>query len=68
MLIRQYEEKLKGVSPLERLKAGLAYVTLEDGKRISGVSDLKKDDIIKVIMKDGSATVSVIDIKKEDMV
>ena len=68
MLIRQYEEKLKGVSPLERLKAGMAYVTLEDGKRISGIRDLKKDDKIKVIMKDGSATVSVIDINKEDMV
>ncbi len=68
MQILRYEEKLKGVSPLERLKAGMAYVTLEDGKRISGVTDLKRDDKIKVIMKDGSARVSVIDIKKEDMV
>lgn len=68
MQILRYEEKLKGVSPLERLKAGMAYVTLEDGKRISGVTDLKREDKIKVIMKDGSARVSVIDIKKEDMV
>ena len=68
MQILRYEEKLKGVSPLERLKAGMAYVTLDNGKRISGVSDLKKDDTIRVIMKDGYANVSVIDTHKEDMV
>ena len=53
--LNNLSERLKGVSPLERLMAGMAYVTDESGKRIVGVSDLKENDKIKITMKDGFA-------------
>ena len=48
-------ERLKGVSPLERLKAGMAYVTDSSGKRVVGVEGLLTNDKIKLTMKDGYA-------------
>ena len=53
--LNNLSERLKGVSPLERLMAGMAYVTDESGNRIVGVSDLKENDKIKITMKDGFA-------------
>lgn len=58
-------ERLKGVSPLERLSQGMAYVTDINGLRISGVANLNANDELKVIMKDGIATVSVKSVQKE---
>ena len=59
-------ERLKGVSPLERLMAGMAYVTDENGNRIVGVSDLKKNDKIRITMKDGYAKTVVEEVAISD--
>ena len=58
-------ERLKGVSPLERLKAGMAYVTDSSGKRMVGVEGLLTNDKIKLTMKDGYAYASVEKVVKE---
>lgn len=63
--IDNLSERLKGVSPLERLSQGMAYVTDNKGIRISGISGLNMDDELKVIMKDGIAVVAVKCIQKE---
>ena len=58
-------ERLKGVSPLERLKAGMAYVTDSSGKRVVGVEGLLTNDKIKLTMKDGYAFAIVEKVVKE---
>jgi len=63
--INTLSEKLKGVSPLERLKAGMAYVTDSSGKRVVSVSGIKENDKIKLTMKDGYAFVNVEKVVKE---
>ena len=58
-------ERLKGVSPLERLKAGMAYVTDASGKRVVGVEGLNENDNIKLTMKDGYAFAYIEKVVKE---
>ncbi|MBO6090326.1 MAG: exodeoxyribonuclease VII large subunit [Lachnospiraceae bacterium] len=58
-------ERLKGVSPLERLKAGMAYVTDSSGKRVVGVEGLLTNDKVKLTMKDGYAFAVVEKVVKE---
>ena len=58
-------ERLKGVSPLERLKAGMAYVTDSSGKRVVGVEGLLTNDKVKLTMKDGYAFAIVEKVVKE---
>lgn len=62
--LQKIEERLNGLSPLERLSQGMAYVTADDGTRISGVSDLKPDDTLKVIMKDGMVLTKVTQVRE----
>ncbi|MBR5917109.1 MAG: exodeoxyribonuclease VII large subunit, partial [Lachnospiraceae bacterium] len=58
-------ERLKGVSPLERLKAGMAYVTDASGKRVVGVEGLSDNDKVKLTMKDGYALAVIERVVKE---
>lgn len=58
-------ERLKGVSPLERLKAGMAYVTDASGKRVVGVEGLSDNDKVKLTMKDGYAFAVIEKVVKE---
>ena len=61
-----YSNKLNSMSPLERLKAGMAYITDDKGERLAGVSGLSKESKIKIIMKDGYAIASVNEVVKEE--
>ena len=63
--IENYSARLKGVSPLERLKAGMAYITDDLGQRITGVEDLSENASIRITMKDGYALADVKSIVKE---
>ena len=58
-------ERLKGVSPLERLKAGMAYITDASGKRVVGVEGLSDNDKVKLTMKDGYAFAIIEKVVKE---
>lgn len=54
-------EKLKGLSPLEKLSQGYSYVTAEDGTNVRSVSQVEKGDRLTVYVKDGSIQAEVIE-------
>lgn len=45
--------RLNGVSPLEKLGQGYAYIEQENGSRIRSVCDVKSREQIKIYLKDG---------------
>lgn len=57
--LQLYLERLKGLSPLEKLNRGFAYV--EDAKKqaVTSVCQLKPSDTICIQLKDGSVTAAV---------
>ena len=48
-----YAERLRGVSPLEKLQQGLGYMEHEDGTRISSVNQVTVGERMKTYVKDG---------------
>lgn len=52
-------EKLKGLSPLEKLNQGYAYVADEEGRRVTSVSQMPAGGRVKISVKDGSVTALV---------
>ncbi|MBQ9443393.1 MAG: exodeoxyribonuclease VII large subunit [Lachnospiraceae bacterium] len=59
-------EKLKGVSPHEKLTQGYSYVMDKDGRNVRDVDRLHVDDMIIIQMKNGSVEADVRSIKKND--
>ena len=51
--------QLKGLSPLDKLEQGLAYVSDEEGTSIHSVKQVKEDDILNIQLKDGSISAVV---------
>ncbi len=47
---------LDGMSPAKKLSQGLAFITNESGKRISGISGVKPGDTMQVRLQDGMVT------------
>lgn len=60
--------KLGAISPLNTLSRGYAIVQNENGKTISRVSDINKNDIINISLADGVARASIIEIKQNSEV
>lgn len=54
-------ERLKGVSPLDKLNQGYAWVVDSEGKNINSVDKVEKDDILTVTLKDGSIKTKVLE-------
>ena len=52
MLFRSLE-KLKGLSPLEKLNQGYAYVSDDQEKKVTGIHQLQIDDMLKIHLTDG---------------
>ena len=48
-----YIEKMKGLSPLEKLSQGYAYASDGNGRTVCRVSQVKPDDELSVYVKDG---------------
>jgi exodeoxyribonuclease VII large subunit len=48
-----YIEKIKGLSPVEKLNSGFSYVRDENGNNIRSVTQVKKDDLLSIHVKDG---------------
>ena len=48
-----YVERLRGVSPLEKLQQGLGYMEHDDGTRISSVNQVTVGERMKTYVKDG---------------
>ncbi len=52
-LLALYIEKMKGLSPLERLNQGFGYLTKEDGAFIGSIEEIAVGETISIAMKDG---------------
>ena len=52
-------ERMHAVSPIKRLNSGMAYLSDDKGKRITGVCDMRIGDDLYIRMKDGQAKASV---------
>ena len=59
-------ERLEGVSPLQKLQQGYSYMVDNEHKNIKSISQVKKDDILKVYVTDGTITAKVEDVEKID--
>ena len=55
-----YAERLKGLSPLEKLTSGYSYVENEEGRNVRSVSQVEEGDSLKIRFSDGSADVRVL--------
>ena len=64
-LFHIYLEKMKGLSPLEKLNQGYAYVETSDGKTLKSIEQAKPGEKIEVSVTDGVITATVDEIRKE---
>ena len=60
-----YIERLRGVSPLDKLSQGYAFVETEDGNNINSIKKVNQNDNISIYVKDGKILARVA--KKEDV-
>ena len=56
-----YEEQMKGLSPLDKLNQGYAYVSDSAGKTITSVEQAMVGDMMTVYVKDGTLSARVTD-------
>lgn len=54
-----YVEKMKGLSPLEKLSSGYSYIETTDGVNIKSVSQISSGDKLILNFKDGKAQATV---------
>ena len=59
-------ERLEGVSPLQKLQQGYSYIVDEEHKNIKSISQVKKEDILKVYVTDGTILAKVEDFEPID--
>lgn len=53
-------ERLKGLSPLDKLCQGYAYVESEDGKVINSVDSINEGNLAKIFVKDGVLNATIV--------
>ena len=61
-----YIEKMKGLSPLQKLNQGYAYVTDKSGRTVRSIKDTKQGEVLDVYVTDGRVRAQVMDIYKEE--
>ena len=61
-----YIERMKGVSPLVKLNQGFSYVASEKGSVVKSITQVQKDDQLKIYMTDGIVRAKVEDTIEED--
>ncbi len=59
-----YAEKLKGLSPLEKLSQGYAYVENANHEVINDVNSVKPEDIVQIYVKNGTIQAEVNSVKR----
>ncbi len=59
-------ERMKGLSPLEKLNQGFSYVASESGKVVKSIHHVNKDDKLTIYVTDGILKAKVEDTMKED--
>ncbi len=66
-LLALYIEKMKGLSPLQKLNSGFSYVTDTEGKNIRSVQHVKEGAILKIQVTDGHIDTVVTGVVEEDL-
>lgn len=59
-------ERMKGLSPLQKLNQGFSYVASEEGSVVKSIENVKKDDKLTIYMTDGIVKAKVEDTMKEN--
>lgn len=59
-------EKLKGLSPLQKLQQGFSFVEGEDGKAVTSISQTDEGGCLRIHVTDGSITARVEEKKEEN--
>lgn len=59
-------ERMKGLSPLDKLNSGFSYVEDAEGKNVRSIEQIKPGDDLTIQMSDGSASARVVDIKNRN--
>lgn len=60
-----YAEQLKGLSPLDKLSQGYAFLTDEKEKTVKSIEKLKQGQLLKISVTDGDITAKIEKIKKQ---
>ena len=60
-----YAKRLNGMSPLNKISKGFAYVTDGNKKPLISVSQVKADDEMSLIIKDGTIKAKVVEVFQE---
>lgn len=58
-----YVQRLKGLSPLEKLESGFSYVENEEGQNVRSIRQVKQGDLLCIRLKDGSITAKTLEMK-----
>ena len=58
-------ERMKGLSPLDKLSQGYAFVEDSQGKVIHDVSQVKEKDLLQIYVKNGTILAQVKSMQKE---
>lgn len=61
-----YAERMKGLSPLDKLKQGYSYTADEDGHKVTDVDQVQEGDLLQIYVSDGQILAEVKDTKKAD--
>lgn len=59
-----YIERLKGLSPLEKLNKGFAYVENENGQVLKSIEQVKSHDKLMVYLKDGKLVSEILKVEQ----
>ena len=62
-----YIERMKGLSPLEKLSKGYSYIVDEDGNNINSVSKVNKGDNVRIYLTDGIADAHIDNVTEVDL-
>ena len=63
--LKIYLERFEGLSPLRKLNQGYAYISDDNGRNVSSVSQVSPGDSIEIAVTDGMITAEVTGGRKE---
>ncbi|MEE1085999.1 MAG: exodeoxyribonuclease VII large subunit [Schaedlerella sp.] len=59
-------ERMKGLSPLEKLNQGYAYAETAEGRTLRSIDQVKKEDRIRIYVTDGEIEATITGLRKEE--
>lgn len=62
--LKLYIQKMKGLSPLEKLNSGYSYVENEAGQNIRSVGQVEPGQLIRVTVTDGMLEAKVLNVQE----